>query len=618
MRYAIANASYKIYDRTANLMAEPEVANHLGLHIEPSISTVQTISSFDVGEVSTYQNGVIKVSAFTVSEAQVSPAQVRSIEIDEFKVSPTQVSISQVGIGQITVSRLDPLGISISTQISPTQISPTQISPVQVNTSQLGILQLGSSQVDSAKVSFSSSVALQQFLSSHNFSLQNTTVPTWTEFLRETTPFNLNFKITDLPSGQLAEASLTSYDSTGRPTSGTLTLDIDGNGLGWFIDSTPWDNSEFSTTLIDTAFRATPGSAAFGRYDLLTTILHETAHLAGFINGYAGFDAHVKTINGTPTFVGNGFTAPLTPDRSHLDSRFFPHDLMNTTLAPGVRKLPSALNLKILETIRAWAEEQGSKGAGELSLTSPLTAPALIGIQNGSFDSPTGWDTRGAAQVLAGQAVLREDSPLLTNFSQAFLIPEGAKALQFTLVSTDLDRSPNAPGDAFEAALLNARTLTPIARSISGLSNTDAFFNLQHSGDTFAGTGVTVRQNPNSTRTVTVDLTGVEPNTLATLYFDLLGFGTREGSVTIDPASSLAANLTPLPLTTPPRQTKTRPASADERACSVSFAKIKSCVTLSPTHPTRSLHLKITCSSPLSEYHGKKQPGVPLETIHRR
>jgi hypothetical protein len=35
--------------------------------------------------------------------------------------------------------------------------------------------------------------------------------------------------------------------SNHRPTSGTLTLDLDGNGLGWFIDPTSWDNSEFKT-----------------------------------------------------------------------------------------------------------------------------------------------------------------------------------------------------------------------------------------------------------------------------------------------------------------------------------------------------------------------------------
>jgi hypothetical protein len=52
----------------------------------------------------------------------------------------------------------------------------------------------------------------------------------------------LNIEITDLPTGQLAEANITRFDPSGRPTSGTLTHllhrrfanDTDASGLGWF------------------------------------------------------------------------------------------------------------------------------------------------------------------------------------------------------------------------------------------------------------------------------------------------------------------------------------------------------------------------------------------------
>ena len=43
-------------------------------------------------------------------------------------------------------------------------------------------------------------------------------------------------------------------------------LKMEVNGLGWFIDITPWENSEFSTSLTDTAYRATADSAAYGHY----------------------------------------------------------------------------------------------------------------------------------------------------------------------------------------------------------------------------------------------------------------------------------------------------------------------------------------------------------------
>ncbi|MEL6580873.1 MAG: hypothetical protein AAFQ14_14075 [Cyanobacteria bacterium J06621_12] len=49
-----------------------------------------------------------------------------------------------------------------------------------------------------------------------------------------------------MPSGQLAEATITGFDSLGVPNAGTIAIDHDANGVGWFIDSTPLDNSEFT------------------------------------------------------------------------------------------------------------------------------------------------------------------------------------------------------------------------------------------------------------------------------------------------------------------------------------------------------------------------------------
>ncbi len=182
----------------------------------------------------------------------------------------------------------------------------------QIDALKINLHQVNSTQINSTEISLPSSIALQQFLSSHNFSLQNTSVPTWVEFLQGSSPFNLNIEIADLPTGQLAEATITSFDPTGQPNSGTLYLDTDANGLGWFIDPTPWDNTEFSTTLSATAYRATADSLAYGHYDRLTTILHETSHLQGFIFGYSNYDRHIQTQNGSKTFVGDGFSAILT------------------------------------------------------------------------------------------------------------------------------------------------------------------------------------------------------------------------------------------------------------------------------------------------------------------
>jgi large repetitive protein len=54
-------------------------------------------------------------------------------------------------------------------------------------------------------------------------------------------------------------------------------------------------------------------------------------------------------------FGGDNFTATL--DGEHLDKEAHPDDLLNTHLAPGVRKLPSELDVEILQALLDSAEE---------------------------------------------------------------------------------------------------------------------------------------------------------------------------------------------------------------------------------------------------------------------
>jgi hypothetical protein len=128
-------------------------------------------------------------------------------------------------------------------------------------------------QLNPSKITLSSIVPSQQFVSTdnpnHNLNpLALNLYPTASDFWQLVSPINVSIEITDRPTGQLAEANITRFDPSGRPTSGTLTLDTDANGLGWFIDSTPWDNAEFGTLNSETFFRATLGSEAYGHYDL--------------------------------------------------------------------------------------------------------------------------------------------------------------------------------------------------------------------------------------------------------------------------------------------------------------------------------------------------------------
>ncbi len=172
------------------------------------------------------------------------------------------------------------------------------------------------------------------------------------------------------------------------------------------------------------------------------------------------------------------------------------------------------------------------------------------GILNPNFsisnpnDTQFGWTTQGAATVSNGIATLSENSPNNARFSQTFLIPNNATTLQFTILNANLGATSLTPPDAFEVALLNANTLTPLVGTSSGLNNTDAFLNLQKNGQIYLSPQVSLNSPnlSNSPITVSVDLTGIAAGTAATLYFDLLGFGQREASVSIDNVLLLTDN----------------------------------------------------------------------------
>ncbi|QDU11901.1 Calx-beta domain-containing protein [Gimesia aquarii] len=90
-------------------------------------------------------------------------------------------------------------------------------------------------------------------------------------------------------------------NTLGRAVSGTIYIDANAAGYGWFVDATPGDNSEFQVES-QLSLIALPDTDAAGRVDLWSVIMHELGHLLGFEHENEG--------------------------------------LMQDTLPPGVRRLP--------------------------------------------------------------------------------------------------------------------------------------------------------------------------------------------------------------------------------------------------------------------------------------
>src|SRR5207244_4424745 len=68
----------------------------------------------------------------------------------------------------------------------------------------------------------------------------------WGNRLGSQPALRVNFLLEPLPGNELAEARVTKVDANGLPTEGVIVLSPDAAGVGWFIDPTPEDASEFT------------------------------------------------------------------------------------------------------------------------------------------------------------------------------------------------------------------------------------------------------------------------------------------------------------------------------------------------------------------------------------
>jgi len=69
-------------------------------------------------------------------------------------------------------------------------------------------------------------------------------------------------------------------DLLGLTDGQTIRIDRDAAGLGWFVDGTPNDDTEFIDDIAADVLQATNNEAAT-RIDLLTVLSHEIGHVLG-------------------------------------------------------------------------------------------------------------------------------------------------------------------------------------------------------------------------------------------------------------------------------------------------------------------------------------------------
>ncbi len=171
----------------------------------------------------------------------------------------------------------------------------------------------------------------------------------WEPAIGGSWPVSVNVVVEPLPDGRLGESSVTSWDANGRPLAGIIYLSPDAAGQGWLIEEDAAPRSRARPSLPATTY-AGPGSSGSGGYDLFTALEHELGHILAFDPANPGYASHLQIVNGSQVFVGPGFSVPVAPG-GELDPGLYPDDVMAATLAPGIRKLPSSLEMELVSTL---------------------------------------------------------------------------------------------------------------------------------------------------------------------------------------------------------------------------------------------------------------------------
>jgi hypothetical protein len=216
----------------------------------------------------------------------------------------------------------------------------------------------------------------------------NAAADMWEAAIGDTHTVTISYGWSTLGGGTLAQHAFGGGSGTPyRETSGSISFD--NVGTSWFVDATPFNNSEYTTLnsssadfgggSIETVRMYTGATgAASGRHDLLAVALHEIGHALGLSSGNSAFtsgngDGDIDVLSGP--YAGSAIP---TVSGAHLDVN---NSLMYPFNSSSTRKLISQVDLLANCTISQFTQcdYQGVSAVPEPS-TWLLMAAGLFGL----------------------------------------------------------------------------------------------------------------------------------------------------------------------------------------------------------------------------------------------
>jgi hypothetical protein len=194
---------------------------------ENAIGTESNIQTTDIRKVNISKIALDKVNIIQVSVNPDSISEITSykptnawshgaIIIDrDTKVTSGKINVTPTDKLQIRFSQIG-IADNSSVHVDVTKETPFQINPTEVASTKIAICD-----PDIWKLSLPSGITSQQILNQHLlsqnlnpqvFNIESTAANIWNSRFNFTTPIKFNFDITNLPTGQLAEATITGYD----------------------------------------------------------------------------------------------------------------------------------------------------------------------------------------------------------------------------------------------------------------------------------------------------------------------------------------------------------------------------------------------------------------------